>query len=410
MLLVKRSSQEFLTKNDKNFVMTCGQQQQQKRMQHVALITTSYPDNASGSEAAGSFVADFASEMSKHVRVTVVAPSSTSSTEIAGNFEVIRFAVPRLPLSLLNPLLPHHWLPILHTLRAGQDALQQVVQDSTPDHVLALWALPSGYWAERVARRHGLRFSVWALGSDIWGLGKVPVVRQILKRVLRRANRRYADGILLASDVKELCGMPCEFLPSTRRLTTGAGPKTTTSAPYNLAFLGRWHPNKGIDLLLDALGQLTNDDWARIAKVRIYGGGPLHDHVQSAVLKLRQQGRPISVGGYLDKEAATELIDWADFLLLPSRIESIPVIFSDAVQLRTPIISTPIGDLPRLHEKYQFGVVATETNASAYVEALKKAIRMDATVFDSALVIASKDFDLAEIVKRFLKDAGGDQS
>jgi glycosyltransferase involved in cell wall biosynthesis len=371
-------------------------------LRHIALITTSYPDGTPGSEAAGSFVADFALELSMHARVTVLAASSENAVEADGNLTVVRFAVQRLPLSLLNPLRPDHWGPILHTLRAGRNALEQLVQQARPDHVLALWALPGGYWAERTATRHQLGYSVWALGSDIWGLGRIPLIRQVLKRVLIRADARYADGFLLARDVEKLCGLTCEFLPSTRRLQRAAGPKTSSRAPYKLAFLGRWHPNKGVDLLLDALSRLNDADWSGISSLRVCGGGPLHDAVHNSVQELRAIGRPISVEGYMDKDAAADLICWADYLLLPSRIESIPVIFSDAVQLRTPIVSTPVGDMPRLHDKYHFGIVATEVSADAYAEALRSALQTSATAFDASLLSASKDFDLTAIAQRFL--------
>ena len=187
-------------------------------MQHVALITTSYPEHTPGAEAAGSFVEDFARELSRHVRVTVVAASTADSSLKDEQLTVKRFAVPRLPLSLLNPVVPTHWLPILRSICAGGSALERLAKDDRPDHILALWALPSGYWADRVARRHGLKYSVWALGSDIWTLAKVPLVGQILKNVLRRADRRYADGLQLANDVESLCGLSCGFLPSTRLL------------------------------------------------------------------------------------------------------------------------------------------------------------------------------------------------
>ena len=36
-------------------------------MRHIALITTSYPEGVAGAEAAGSFVEDFATELSRHV-------------------------------------------------------------------------------------------------------------------------------------------------------------------------------------------------------------------------------------------------------------------------------------------------------------------------------------------------------
>lgn len=373
-------------------------------MRHIALITTSYPEKEPGSEAAGSFVEDFARQLSKHARVSVLAASTAASQSTEFDVSVRRFAVPRLPLSLLNPLKPTHWLRILESLRSGRNALEKLVTDDRPDHILALWALPGGYWADRVSRKHETRYSIWALGSDIWGLGKIPLVKHVLKGALRRADRRYADGLQLAADVEKLCGLPCEFLPSTRKLPSGPHAGKSGEPPYKLAFLGRWHRNKGIDLLLNSLGQLTDPDWSRISKVRINGGGPLHDQVHAAVRELIEQGRPVSVGGYLDKTDAAGLIDWADYLLLPSRIESIPVIFSDAVQVRTPIIATPVGDLPRLHAKYDFGVLASRTDSRAYAEAICRALDANPVQFENGLRGAMQDFDLVKIVNRFVRD------
>ena len=175
-------------------------------------------------------------------------------------------------------------------------------------------------------------------------------MRRSLRATLGEAAHRYADGIDLCKSVELLCGKPCDFLPSSRRL-----PKLSKSArnrpPYRLAFLGRWHPNKGADLLMDALGLLGDTDWNRIEEVRVCGGGPLAGYVRESEKKLLEQGRPVTVRGYLDKAAAADLISWADYLLLPSRIESIPVVFSDALQLGTPIVASPVGDLPRLNSE-----------------------------------------------------------
>jgi glycosyltransferase involved in cell wall biosynthesis len=371
-------------------------------MLHIALITTSYPEHTPGTEAAGSFVEDFARELSGHVRVTVVAASTMDSFATEGQLSVMRFAVPRLPLSLLNPLMPTHWKSIIESVRAGETALESLADKDRPDHILALWALPSGYWADRVARRHGLKYSVWALGSDIWTLGKVPLIRQILRKVLRRAERRYADGIQLSNDVENLSGLSCDFLPSTRLLPIDGLVKRSDGGHYKLAFLGRWHKNKGTDLLLDALGLLTDQDWDRISEVRIYGGGPMHDLVHQAVEALTQQRRPATVGGYLDKDAAAKLINWADYLLLPSRIESIPVIFSDAMQLHTPIIATPVGDLPRLFDKHKVGVLATKAAAREYADAIQRGLWQNVADFGEAIDLAAKDFDLATVVREFV--------
>jgi glycosyltransferase involved in cell wall biosynthesis len=374
------------------------------RMDHVGLITSSYPDGKPGQEAAGSFVADFAYELSLHLRVTVVAASSVDSLTSDGALTVRRFAVPRTPLSLLKPLRPSDWIPIIQTLHAGRRALASLAKLDRPDHILGLWALPGGYWAEAVARQYNLPFSIWALGSDIWGLRDVPFVRTKLKTVLGRANIRYADGIQLARDVEEICDLECRFLPSTRQLPQPAESGLSSKPPYKLAFLGRWHVNKGIDLLLDALFLLTDQDWEKIAEVRINGGGPLDGQVRNAVRKMQTLRRPVTLDGYLDKREASDLFGWADYLLLPSRIESIPVVFSDAVQLRTPIVSTPVGDLPRLYEKFPFGIIASELSVPAYAEAIRSALNSVASKYVDDLNLASQEFDLKKIVARFLDE------
>jgi len=375
--------------------------------QHIALVTTSYPDSAPGSEAAGGFVRDFAQELATKARVTVIAAGSSYEQSTSGNLIARRFPVPRLPLSLLNPLRPTDWAAIILTLRRGGKALESLVKEDKPDHIFALWALPSGYWAHSISRKYGVPFSIWALGSDIWSLGRLPVVRSRLRTVLNNAETCYADGYQLGLDVEKLSGRTCHFLPSARRIDAAGPRQLPTGPPYRLAFLGRWHPNKGVDLLLEALARLSNTDWLKVSGIRIFGGGPLADTVRLRVEALKAESRPIELGGYLDKPEASILICWADYLLLPSRIESIPVIFSDAVKLGTPVVSTPVGDLPRLLDTYKFGIIAREATASAYCEAIKAALNRTPSEFLPNLDRARQDFDLSAITDTFLNRSAG---
>ena len=378
---------------------------------HVVIVTTSYPDSKSGSEAAGGFVSDFAQQLAKHERVSVVAATANApSVRIEGSVEVHRFSVRRWPLSLLRPYHPADWWPILQALRSGHRALENVAAAGRPDYIFALWALPSGHWARAVGKKYGIPYGIWALGSDIWGLGKVPILRRYLRAVLERARHRYADGLQLGSDVEKISGLPCEFLPSTRDLPKHEVRTVSTSHPYRIAFLGRWHPNKGVDIFLESLRLLSPEDWGQIAEVRIHGGGPLEVDVHRMVDALKALGHPVNVGGYLDTAEATELIAWSDYLMLPSRVESIPVIFSDAAQLGRPLVATPVGDLPRLFAQHEFGILADGTEAEEFANALRRAIATQPSRFRADLAAIAGEFDIAAIAARFAGQLGHLQS
>ncbi|MBW1726427.1 MAG: glycosyltransferase [Deltaproteobacteria bacterium] len=375
-------------------------------MPHIVLVTTSFPDEAflPGQEAAGTFVADFAEELAKHIRVALLAPSSHNALEhYNNNLTIHRFAVPSLPLSLLKASNPSHWWAIFKTLRAGKAALEKTVATIQVDHIFALWVLPSGYWARRICQKRGIPYSTWALGSDIWNLRRIPLIGNVLKTVLLDSRIRFADGLKLAEDVAAISRLDCRFLPSARKLPVTDAKRLSVSPPYRLAFLGRWHRNKGVDLLLDSLFLLTDEDWRSIESVRICGGGPLLKSIKSAYAILKENGRPISLGGYLNREEAAELLTWADYLLLPSRIESIPVVFSDAVQARCPIISTPVGDMPRLLRDYQVGLLADAITPNAFAKAIRRALGQAPASFSSNLKIAATKFDVKTIASNFLE-------
>ena len=340
----------------------------------LVLISTSFPINGDGSEAAGSFVSDMAEEIAKHVPVRVVAPGITNVREQwSDNVEVFRYAAPAKPLSTLKPWVPSQLAEIRRVLRNGAKATDDAVAAGPAAHMLALWALPSGHWARNTARKTGVDYSVWTLGSDIWTLGKIPLLRSYMGKVLRDAAVCYSDGIKLAEDTRRIAGREVQFLPSTRRISRLRTEPPRAAAPYRLLFLGRWHPNKGVDLLFEALGLLDDADWCRIEMIEICGGGPMESLVMAGVEKLRTSGRPVRLRGYLDKDAAEEVLARTDYLLIPSRIESIPVVFSDAMKFGVPVVAMPVGDLPELVGAGT-GILAVALDAASFADAISTSL------------------------------------
>lgn len=346
-------------------------------------------------------MADLAEALAERIPVRVVAPRGRNAmVRRQGGITVYGYTSPERPLSLLSPARPTDWPAIVGTLGSLRAQTLAAAEDGRVAHSLALWVLPSGWAAATLQRRQGIPYSVWALGSDIWSLGRVPGIGAVLRQVVKRSTRCFADGLQLARDAQHLSGKPFEFLPSTRRLSDLRARAFSSSRPYRLLFLGRWHLNKGIDLLLEALALLGDDDWSRITEVHIAGGGPMATLVRDRADSLLAAGRPVRVSGFLDRQQATRALSDADYLLLPSRIESIPVVFSDAMKCGLPVISTPVGDLPSLLQRFSCGALAAEISAHAYATVLASSLASGPERWSEGTHRAAEAFNLEAIADR----------
>lgn len=370
----------------------------------LVVVATSFPTGGDGSEAAGSFVYDLVMELTCHVRVHVVAPGRVDETEEIGErLRIFRFAAPAHALSELHVINPLHWPWIFRVILGGYRATLRACAGAA--HVAALWGLPSGDWARRATKKFGISYDVWLLGSDVWTLGKIPVVRSWLRHAIRDAAVAYADGIELAERATALSDRTVRFLPSTRSVTSEGISLPRTQPPYRFLFLGRWHVNKGVDLLLAALESLDDIAWSKIESVEIQGGGPMHDLVAESGRRLQEAGRPVHIGSFLKKDLAIEAIARADWLLIPSRIESIPVVFSDAMKLHRPVITTPVGDLSGLVRDNRCGICCDEVSAKAIADAIREAIDTPTTELRTGIASCAEKFDLTKIALQLMGTA-----
>lgn len=367
----------------------------------LLLLSTSYPEASDGSEAAGAFVADVAEVLSTMLPVRIVGPGRCESGPTKEFPSTWRFAGAGKPLSLLSASRPADWPVIFSVLGSMRRQAHAACADGRVAHSLAFWVLPSGWMARDLQKSHGIPYSIWALGSDIWTLGRVPGVTMLLRRVIEDAAFRFADGLQLASDAQQIGSLPFEFLPSARAALVSDPPPPIGQPPWRLLFLGRWHPNKGIDLLLDALSLLPDEAWGRVAQVTIAGGGPLEGLVHEGVRRLRADGRSVVLRGFLSANAASEEIVAADWVLIPSRIESIPVVLSDALKAGRPVVVTDVGDMGQLVARSPAcGVVAASVTPQAIADAIAKAMLVGPTGFSEGVRALAGTFNLERIAER----------
>jgi glycosyltransferase involved in cell wall biosynthesis len=322
----------------------------------IALFTTSFPSNADTVVNAGVCVKDFAAVLTElgH-EVEVLTPykrgarhefshKNTTFFRWLGNSDSVTHISMKKPLGVVQ---------LGSIVSLGSIAALRLVRRFRPDHVLCFWVFPCGLWARVAKAFTGTSYSVWALGSDIWVLGKIPGFARILGWLGRGASQRYADGVVLANDFAAFTRDSVEFLATSRILAPPPGVRVGEGGYY--LYLGRYHPNKGIDLLIEAIGLIK----ARLPadfRLRTHGFGPLEEQVRARVRELGLS-EIVDVRGPTTADEVAGVLRRARGLIIPSRIESVPLVVSDGLQMELPILVTDVGDMGALVRRYSAGLV-----------------------------------------------------
>jgi len=183
--------------------------------------------------------------------------------------------------------------------------------------------------------------------------------------------------LILCNDVEKISGKKCEFLPSNRLLDT-TNKKINYSqfddSKINFIYLGRYHQNKGIDLLIEAISLLDKNELKK-TKFHIFGGGPLEQKIKELV-KDFDLGNNTIINSWVKEDEVFSYISKSDFVIIPSRIESIPVILSNAIDSNKPILLTDVGDMGSIAKKFNVGIV-TEPNPTSIARGIQKMMNLE---------------------------------
>lgn len=322
----------------------------------IALFSTSFPANGQSTVNAGVFVRDFAETLTDlgH-EVWVLTPRKKDSRHEFRHAKTIFF--PWLgqedSLTHINMKNPLGALRLASVVAMGRRAGAKLIREFEPDHVLCFWVFPSGFWARGPALRSKTSYSVWALGSDVWILGNLPGMRRVLRSIGQGAYRAYADGIGLCKDFSAISGTPVEFLATSRVLTPPE--KVAVGEGGYFLYLGRFHPNKGIDLLVEAVSH-ARSSLPEGFRLRVHGFGPLEADVRESV-RVRGLGDIVEILGPTKADEVALVLRRARGLIVPSRVESLPVVLCDALQMDVPVLVTDVGDMGTLVRDHDAGSV-----------------------------------------------------
>jgi glycosyltransferase involved in cell wall biosynthesis len=181
--------------------------------------------------------------------------------------------------------------------------------------------------------------------------------RQRLLRAVEGMTIRGADLVLavssdLADNARRLGARDVRVVPA---LAPPLAPATRTRAEVRdelgvddgrplLVAVGRLHPQKGYDVLLDAVARWEAEGaLAPAPLVAIAGDGPLEAELAE---RIRAERLPILLLGR--RSDVADLLAAADACVLPSRWEGSPFTAQEALRAGTPLISTRAGGIPEL--------------------------------------------------------------
>ena len=253
----------------------------------------------------------------------------------------------------------------LHNFHAFEQSSGKV--DLLHAHV----GFPAGYLAEKLAEIHNVPYIITEQMSPFphkYFIDSEGMLNERLLMAFQNSTKNIAISKALANKMKRF---DIQNVSVIANLVDENFFKPAEPALKNEKFtffsLGRIVPQKGIDILLHAFAKLKED-----AQLKIGGDGEYVKQYQKLAksLNIEQKVRWL---GRLDRTSALKEYQCCDAFVLPSRHESMGVVFAEAMACGKPVIGTVCGG-PEEFINASNGIIVPPEDISALVGAMGKMI------------------------------------
>ena len=141
-------------------------------------------------------------------------------------------------------------------------------------------------------------------------------------------------------------------------------------APYELVFVGRIEEAKGVDILLDFIGQIDN---AEISFFHVIGEGVLKSKLEKA---LNSRGISNKFYGNLAQVELFEILKKSQCMLLPSKSEGFPKVLAEAMNFGCISIASSVGSISHYIKDGESGIIMNDISVSGLIEAWKNFLNL----------------------------------
>jgi glycosyltransferase involved in cell wall biosynthesis len=249
------------------------------------------------------------------------------------------------------------------------------------DAIVAAWACPDGVAAAHLAREYDCPLVTMVLGTDVNSLAGSPALRKHLQWGLSQASSVITVSEALRDRVADL-GVPADRIRVQHNGVDGdrfhirdrrEARKHLELSPDRrlICFVGNLVPEKGVDVLIDALARLRDagDDCTDLALV---GAGGALETLRKQVQSLHLEPR-VRFCGRRSHEEISAWLSASDVFCLPSRREGCPNVVLEALASGRPVVASRVGGLPEL-VRPENGLLAPADDSRALANALRSAL------------------------------------
>jgi len=288
----------------------------------------------------------------------------------AGNLKVLdsygpgtRYSMPPYFMLLLIRLLVAALFAQIDVLHIHMAERLSVTRKGIVIHIASFFRIPI------VLHMHGGQFEDYCRALS-------PRRLSALKRTMAKVHTL----VMLGECGKSFVQNYLDVEPSRVRIVPNAVPAQTcerknffrsAETTCSIVFLGRVCDRKGVSFLISALSSpsLAGLDW----HCEIVGDGNLERYESKAgELGIRER---ITFHGWQDQENSRRILASADFLVLPSCHEVLPMAILEAMSLGLPTIATPVGEVRDVVRDGVTGLIVPVGDTQALSEALGDLIR-----------------------------------
>ncbi len=132
----------------------------------------------------------------------------------------------------------------------------------------------------------------------------------------------------------------------------------------NIISVGRLHPIKGYERLINVLTRLKNEQLLTNVKVRIYGDGPEFSKLTTMINENNLAENVLLMGKVLNPY---KYIKYFDLFVLPSLYESFGLVMVESMTLGVPVLSTSSSATSMIIDNNINGLIVDNSNEGIYL-------------------------------------------